>query len=128
VPPRLDWTDNHRQINEKERYAMNVALESPPERTEGFDGGPASDPVTEGRLWCPVVLPNGTQGHWFFVDEGSPFICIDPACPLHGQVVYQCPLHRGFLGRNQGACSAANCGKRTGIWRCPGEPGAGTAK
>jgi hypothetical protein len=50
------------------------------------------------RLWCPALLPDGTQGHWFFREAGSSLICRDPACPSHGQVVHQCPLHREFLG------------------------------
>jgi hypothetical protein len=70
--------------------------------------------AAEGRLWCPAVLPTGTQGHWFYVEEGSSLICNDPACSFHGQVVHQCPLHRGCLGRINASYTAANCGKNCG--------------
>jgi hypothetical protein len=68
-------------------------------------------PVAEGRLWCPALLPDGTQGHWFFVEQGSPLVCHDPTCPLHGQIAYQYPVHRSFIGRVNASCTAANCGK-----------------
>lgn len=61
--------------------------------------GSGSDPVVEGRLWCPATLPNGTHGHWYFAAESAPLVCHDPDCPSHGQVMYQCPLHRGFIGQ-----------------------------
>jgi hypothetical protein len=100
-------------INEKERCAMyaKVTLELRPEQTGEVAGNATNAPAAEGRLWCPAVLPNGTRGHWFFVEDGSPFICHDLTCPSHGHVVYQCPLHRSFIGRIDASCPAANCEK-----------------
>lgn len=90
-----------------------VRLELRPEQTGEVTGNATHDPATEGRLWCPALLPNGTQGHWFFTTDGSSLICHDPTCPLHGQITYQCPLHRRFIGRVNATCTAANCGKET---------------
>jgi hypothetical protein len=88
---------------------MEVTVELTREPVGHGDYAPANDPVVEGRLWCPATLPSGARGHWFFVDEGSPLICSDATCSFLGHVVYQCPLHRSFIGRTDPSCGAANC-------------------
>ncbi len=90
---------------------MKATLELTSEAAGQVDGNSANEAVVEGSLWCPAVLPNGTRGHWFFVDEGDSFVCTDSTCPYHGHVVQQCPLHRSFIERINASCTAANCGK-----------------
>lgn len=88
--------------------AMMAEITREPTRKENDT---VSNGVAGGRLWCPAMLPNGTQGHWFFVDHGSPLLCIDPTCSSHGRLVHQCPVHRGFLGRLNTSSEAAIRGK-----------------
>ncbi len=91
-------TGDNTEIEENERSAMKVTMEITAELTREIDGHRAIGLATVDRLWCPALLPDGTQGHWFLTEDGNSLICHDLACPCHGQVVHQCPLHRGLLG------------------------------
>lgn len=80
---------------------MQTAVEHTPDTTASGYGCPGDHTTKQARLWCPETLPDGTRGHWFLAAQSAPFICSDTACRCRGHVVYQCPLHRGFVGRLQ---------------------------
>jgi hypothetical protein len=79
------------------KVKLKLAPEARPARE--VNGRRVNDRVAVDRLWCPALLPDGTQGHWFFIEDAGSLFCRDPDCSSHGQIVHQCPLHRGCVGR-----------------------------
>ncbi len=77
---------------------MNAMLGVTLQRARDVAGHRLTSLAAPDRLWCAAVLPDGTQGHWFFATDGSLLVFRDPDWPSHGEIVHQCPVHRWCLG------------------------------